>query len=1159
MGDIGGAAGTIFFQFVIGQILYAEQHGLKPWVHLNNVSHVIYDPAVHGGGGAGEAGVRLPQMIPVNATYVRQRPAGHMKDITPGPPDETVAQNNVPRDISLDGTGVWEHYFEPISDFVPGDQSCFQKWLVTMDLYLITPGIHGFADWAPKCWRYKYLPDYITKPHIPLTEWLEPQRAVAHRVVQQYIRFRPELQQAAAHVNPECRQDRRNNACLGLHIRQSDKAAGRTVLTTAQFLPYAQAFVVSGGKHIYVATDSHAVLEEIEATWPDSVKNKIRTVGNDIVRSSNTTAVFDIVGISHHRTNTEVLVDILALSLCQYMVHGLSAVSESSIWINYDLHVRSVNLEDPDHLTAAAFGALVQMDLQGQDEDLLPRPVRTNPWFEAWLALPNSDRQPTHHACDNVDGVLLISSVAKGASIGRAFFVSIINQLLYAEMYNLKPFIHLQLSAELIHDAKVHNNNHTTTTISFEMLHGMTATAIQNENDPRMIVPGEPHKAETSLVSKSFQLEGNGIWEAYLEPVSDFVPGDESCAGKPLIELQPDMVDPGLDSYTEWAVRSWRYDNVPKHLWNEQDKNNQKASRQKATSIVEKYFRFHSYIVERADIVNPVSPEKPCLGVHIRNIDKKGKHRTKVKIDLYIAYMQAFIRAGGEVIYLATDSRTALQHIFNEYPEIAKHIRSQGKYVVRSSKGRAREWSPHFVEEHHRVNSEALVDTLALSKCSFLLHSFSTLSEASIYLNPDLQANGLNLEDPRMSTDEFEVLVKKHLQQANPRRKDVKAKKEATTIVQSTFHNATMIERDVDRKCRSNAIVYLVQKTHSSYGRDSFSSLLKSLDLLNANYLSIGDHLDNVDLFLFHTGDFSSKDLLLLEKRLGPSFVGVVHLVDLSASPYWSRPKHHQNDNPEDWYAWPLFSEGYRKMIHWFAIGIWQFFEYLNKMDGCHYRYILRLDEDSFIHSPIRYDIFELMSSNSYSYGYRMCAYEMKVAQRMWKWWSNQRKDFVPQRKLDLEMCGFYNNFFVADLNFFRSPEVKAFLQFIDRQGHIYRRRLGDLMIHSMAVYAFAPPEYIYRFLDFTYEHKTSNQTNGCVVWGGIQAGYNDRNASAILEEFYNTEVVQHNCSLQSNFLGEKDLSPTYSHRNSQFQPKLSLHTITAGAVELPGKGPLSG
>ena len=113
-------------------------------------------------------------------------------------------------------------------------------------------------------------------------------------------------------------------------------------------------------------------------------------------------------------------------------------------------------------------------------------------------------------------------------------------------------------------------------------------------------------------------------------------------------------------------------------------------------------------------------------------------------------------------------------------------------------------------------------------------------------------------------------------------------------------------------------------------------------------------------------------------------------------------------------------------------------------------------------------------------------------------------------------------------------------------------------MIHSMAAYAFAPPSQIHRFLDFTYEHGTVNHTNGCLVWGGIQAGYDDDNAVETVSQFYDRFS---NCSgVRASYLGSPDLSPSYAHLPSATTEKLALFTVTAGEVELPaGKGALSG
>ena len=47
-GDAEGAAGTIFFLFVINQLIYSEKHNLVAFIHLSDVSKYVYDPIIHG-------------------------------------------------------------------------------------------------------------------------------------------------------------------------------------------------------------------------------------------------------------------------------------------------------------------------------------------------------------------------------------------------------------------------------------------------------------------------------------------------------------------------------------------------------------------------------------------------------------------------------------------------------------------------------------------------------------------------------------------------------------------------------------------------------------------------------------------------------------------------------------------------------------------------------------------------------------------------------------------------------------------------------------------------------------------------------------------------------------------------------------------------------
>jgi hypothetical protein len=1188
-GDIGGAAGTIFFQFVIGQLVYAEMYNLKPWVFFNNVSYVIYDPLVHGRG----PGVDFTMQGGMNVSYV-QRPNGHWRDAIPGP---LVTSGLYSNDFHFDGMGVWEDYFEPVSDFVPGDESCRNKPLVTMDLYLVTPGIHGFAPWAPKCWRYQYLPDYITKPHIPLSEWLEPQRHMAHTTLTKYIRFVPAIQESAQQVNPSCSRTDPSNSCLGIHIRQSDKAAGRRQLETDEFLPYVQAFLQAGGQWVYLATDSGRVMDHVQQVWPNDVTNRIRTMGANVVRSNDDKAVFDIA--SHHRTNTEIFIEILALSQCQFMVHGLSAVTETSIWINVDLHYTSVNLEDPDHLEPEIFGTLVDKILHkgaNASQLLLDRRDATTNWWNTNKTINKNDNSnkaagndsdatgqkiPTHEACPpeaGLQGILHIAHVGTEAAAGTAFFTSILNQLIYAEKYNLKPWIHLVNDSSYIYDDTVHGvGSEWTIETSNHSIEAGVAHYIPG--DGTTVYPDQPVKTTLSHAENStVSFLGSGVWSNYFEPVSDFVPGDKSCANLPVISIDSKLVIPGLNSWCPWSVKAWRYDNVPDGLWQPDTtvlRDWVEPMRRKGHDIVKKYYRFQPYIERRAAEVNPRNQETdlPCLAVHIRNSDKQGQFRSKFPPTRFREYMQAFARAGGRTIYVATDSHRILEYIEQHFPaSLRQMIRTQGPYVVRSTK----KWPIHELEKHHRTNSEVLVDIVAMSKCELLLHGNSAVSEAAIYLNLNLHRQSVNWEDKQhMSINEFEEMSRKvlvaavganltRLSETPPAsllmdgNNEMVASDGADTPKQR-MHNVTIVHGS-NRVCRKNAIVYLAQKRHSTYDRDSYGILMNSLDLMYKNYLSLGDHRQNADIIIFHTSDFDNHDLDTFETRFGSEFRELIYLVDLSNSPYWQRPWWHKLDDPTSWYAFPLFSEGYRRMMHWFAIDIWHFFSDYAQITGCIYEYIMRFDEDSFLHSPVEYDVFDFMKSRDYNYGFRLCAYEMQVTQRIWKLWNKASKGGPPPiRDVDLEMCGVYNNFFVAKLAFFQSAEVSRFLKFVDRQGMIYRRRLGDLMIHSMAIYAFSPPENIHRFLDFTYEHGTVDQKTGCLVWGGIQAGYNDKMADQTLETFYQTKVLSKGCTANRTILSQQSLSPTYTHLPPGFTGKLALKTIMAGRVELPGKSILSG
>ena len=1175
MTDELGGVGTAFFQLVIGQILYAETYHLKPWIYFNNFSQVFYDPVVHGPHGGTDVSVTMraaaADAVPSsNASYVHRR-HGHKRDYTPGPPPVLVGHNSslsqLPhRDFTFSGTGVWEHYFEPISDYVPGDVSCRDKAYVTMDLYLITPGLHGYDPaLATRCWRYDYLPDYITQPHLSYHEWWEPQRVRAHRVVSQYFRFRPHLTQAVTQrINPYCQQQGHNNRedggnretakvwCLGIHVRHSDKAAGRRVLPLDAFVPYVQAFFEAGGDYLYVATDSAQVINDIQSTWPSTWQSKIRHLGNQVVRSTNRTAVFDLTP-SHHRTNQEVLMEILALSHCHFLVSGLSAVSETSIWINLNLHNRSVNLEDPQHIAASDFAQVVQATMAGEtDPDALPQPPRTNAWWNALASGQQLKQRSTtveNIQCDDKTnntsiGVLLITNVVEEEKLlDDVLWISVLPQMEVAQQFHLHPLIFLDPhQVELIYDANSHN--------VWEQSVSVIPVALGDDGCPILPSPTSSSKTEPREVNFTF----SDIWDTYFQysNISHQQIKMLSCVKKPVYWFDAKTLSSMAEKCPSLVQSRVSQSEAKIETPDKRLNNNEYAQYSNETSgknVMSQNLQFHPVLWEMANEVNPIEEGDDCMGILFQmTLGHKG-----ATADKYLPYLKAFVQASSGSIYVASDTFRPIRYMQKNFPaEITDRFRSQGTSVARSS---GTETPVHMMDSHHRVNSEMLVDILALSQCRVLVHSSSAMAELIVALSKE-DTIDINLEDER-------TLLPSGLgDQLNSEKNMLDAVIDDGDFTIINVSGAKVLSRKTGRGFSQNAIVYLAQKKHSTYGRDSFGTLLRSLQLLRENYLE--KHMATTDIFIFHVDSFKKNDLVTIEQVLGPASVGSVRLVDLDQSAFWSRPDFLQDSDPHTWYAYPLFSEGYRHMIQFFAIWIWEFWARFNSIistfdpSASGYRYMMRLDEDSFLHSPIDYDIFEFMETSGYKYGFRMCSYEMQTAKKMWKRYQQFRPQHVSKRELELQGCGFYNNFFVADIPFFRQANVQDFLRFIYDRGHIYTWRLGDLMIHTMAIYKFAHTDQVHRFLDFTYEHGTTDNTTGCLVWGGMQAGYADTNATKRLAEYYTKQHRNGACPLNQTKLTRRDLSPSYSHLPEGTDP-LSLDTVVAGNVEVLHKGLLSG
>jgi hypothetical protein len=372
-GDQGAAAGTLFFQYMVNQLIYADMHNLMPWIHLNNITQWVYDEDIHGIGS-----LSFLLMDGWKVPWVEGPGGSNLTGAWPGVPflkpiksweasdGSIVFEGGLkPHRWHFQGQGVWNDYFEPVSNFNPNDPSCQKLGLIQLDYYHLNPGIQFYAPFAVRSWEYHFLPSYLQSNFTQgntLHNWYGDMRERAHNIVNKYFKFKPNLVHSSYQILPNGTQ------CLGLHIRHSDKSGlARRKLPVQDFLPYMEEYIKRGGGKIYLATDSSKVVQDFHTLTNmglDWLKgDDILIVQNGIVRSDIFKPVFKIG--KHHQTNTEVLIDILSLSRCQFLVHGFSAVSESAIYLNLKLHNNSVDLEDSKHITPQEFGDLVEKEMRG--------------------------------------------------------------------------------------------------------------------------------------------------------------------------------------------------------------------------------------------------------------------------------------------------------------------------------------------------------------------------------------------------------------------------------------------------------------------------------------------------------------------------------------------------------------------------------------------------------------------------------------------------------------------------------------------------------------------------------------------------------------------------------------------------------------------------
>lgn len=149
------------------------------------------------------------------------------------------------------------------------------------------------------------------------------------------------------------------------------------------------------------------------------------------------------------------------------------------------------------------------------------------------------------------------------------------------------------------------------------------------------------------------------------------------------------------------------------------------------------------------------------------------------------------------------------------------------------------------------------------------------------------------------------------------------------------------------------------------------------------------------------------------------------------------------------------------------------------------YDYYWRVEPGIKLFCDVDYDPFIFMKDNNKKYGFTLSLkeYESTIA-TLWK----TTKDFMKEHPEHLvednsmgfvsedsghsyNLCHFWSNFEIGDLNFWRGKAYMAYFDYLDKAGGFFYERWGDAPVHSIAAALFLPRNQIHFFNDIAYWH----------------------------------------------------------------------------------------
>ena len=187
------------------------------------------------------------------------------------------------------------------------------------------------------------------------------------------------------------------------------------------------------------------------------------------------------------------------------------------------------------------------------------------------------------------------------------------------------------------------------------------------------------------------------------------------------------------------------YSHLKKHYdepYTEEISNFYFENRKIANKIIKDHLKINSCILEETDkIISNLPKNKFIIGVHIRGTDKVSTiGGRKIEPDEYFIFIDYLIKKNNDsIIFLATDDA--------EYYNIfKKKYNDKVFYQEEVLRSRCNVFLDESNKNNYKKGKDVLVDCLCLSRCDFLIHQSSAVSEFAIYFNINLHNKSLNLQ-----------------------------------------------------------------------------------------------------------------------------------------------------------------------------------------------------------------------------------------------------------------------------------------------------------------------------------------------------------------------------------------------------------------------------